>query len=137
MANMNKTLDKLVELLDEIEEELFKDGDIEVVFHGEVYTKASWRNYKAVVKNLQKRNKDNIKTSHTYLEKNRKYNSIMVRISQYRNKENKTEEDYKRIEELMKEREQYIIDKNRKNVEKAKKQLNKVIEQYENKERGV
>lgn len=127
MGFTKKKVRQLMKLLDDMEEDYF-GNNYKATIYGKTYLKTEWREYKEIVKVAIKEKDKLSKNSAKYLVKNKEYNRLMRRISYYRTKENKTENDYIQIEKLRKEIEQYLKEKEEKKEKQKLDKLKKIEE---------
>lgn len=136
---MKNKINEIINILDLLEEDIFHNDIGELC--GKTYTRDEWIKYKQTLKKILSNLNKQKKASTKYLNKNKEYNRKMRLISYYRNKQNKTEQDYLQIEKLRKELGQYLEYKEEKKEQKKQKQLKEMndalIKYNDYKERGV
>lgn len=133
-------LNAFQELLDDLEQELFSDSTKnmkeETIFYGKTYSRKDWHDMRAALERVKKIYAGGVKKSYKYIQKRKQYNNLLRGLYYYKNKENKTEEDYLKIEALQRELEENKA-KNAKEQEekKLKKALEGVDKMLEKKEK--
>lgn len=134
-----KVMRQFIRMLDNMEKHFFKDTDLPKIY-GKYYSRKDWHEYTEVIRIAMKDKKRLSKNSAKYLDKNKEYNRLMRRLSYYKNKENKTENDFIKIEELKKEVDNYIkqkqIKKEEKKLRDLKKEQDALINLIKNEDRG-
>lgn len=120
-------LKDLIELLDLLESNLF--GTKRKITIGEKsYYKYEWEEYKIILKKLLKSTKKQQNASAKYLTRNKEYNRKMRLLSYYRNKKNKTTKDYVKMENLKRDLDKYIKEKEEKKEQQQQRELKRVQE---------
>lgn len=127
------TFNKFIKLLEDMEEEFFEPDSREMYFHGIKYTKGEFQNYKTALKRTIQRYGEFTTNSATYLKRNPEYNRLMRKLSYYKTKKHKTENDFKQIEILQKEYDKWLDKKEEERIEKKKEQLDTLIERQKKK----
>lgn len=124
---MKDNIEDLIDTLDLLENYLF-DNKYKVDIGGRTYSKSGWREYKTTLEKVLKTIHKQQKASAKYLIKNKEYNRKMRLISYYRHKKNKTEQDYVQIEQLRRELETFLKEKEEKKEKQQEKELKEVQE---------
>lgn len=125
MASTKQLLDKFIVLMHDLENEEFKDGRHAMIYCGKQYTINDFRNMERAVRQVQKTYQVGVDKSSRYLKKNKEYNRTLRMINYYKIKKNKTIKDFEKLEELQKEFDRIVKERDEMKLENAK---NKVIQ---------
>ena len=127
MTNKQRILNEIIQMLNDLEVEVFKDSGVGY-FNGVEYKKSDWRNYIKVLESIKKKLTCGVKASASYLKENPEYNRIQRKLSYYNTKKNKKPVDYFQIELLQKQRKDFIIKKQAEEKKRKEKEMNRLID---------
>lgn len=142
MTRTTKNLKKLSVVLEGLEGDLFEKGENKMVYNGLEFSRSDWHNLQHSINQVIKVYEDNNRNSKEFLKTHKEYNRINRMINYYKNKDNKTERDFVRLERLQKKMEVQLdkLDEERKMNTKLKllqKQTQKEKRKYEQRERNI
>lgn len=124
---MKDNIKDLIDTLDLLENYLF--GSKTKIKIGErTYSKSGWREYKATLEKVLKTIHKQQNASAKYLTRNKEYNRKMRLLSYYRNKKNKTTKDYVKMENLKRDLDKYIKEKEENKEKQQQRELKRVQE---------
>lgn len=125
--SLKEELKEIIYVLNYIEKEKFK-GTYSAEICGRIYRRNDWRKYKntleKIIENIDKQKNASAK----YLTKNKEYNRKMRLLSYYRTKENKTTSDFIKMENLKRDLDNYLKEKEEKKEKQQEKELKEVQE---------
>ena len=128
----NEILDKLLTLITEIERDIWFDKTAKnVILYGVPCTKSDFANFKAVIEHCKGLYSNNIKASYTYIQNNKDYNRVTANLNYYKRKDDKTEKDYAKMEELLNRLEDIKKDRAEKKRKMIAKRLEKQLDKVE------
>lgn len=97
--NYKETMEKLKQFIKDFSNDSFVEHDY-IIFDNIKYTKVDFNKFITAINTSTKKRNKNSESSKRYIEKHRDYHNTLVRLQYYMNKENKSQHDYEKIEEL-------------------------------------
>ena len=125
--SLKEEIKEIIYVLNYIEKEKFK-GTYSAEICGRTYRRNDWRKYKITLEKIIENIDKQKNASSKYLTKNKEYNRKMRLLSYYRTKENKTTSDFVKMENLKRDLDKYIKDKEKKRELQQQKELKEVEE---------
>ena len=132
MSRTSKLFKDLKVVLEGLENDMFHEGENKMYYNGLEFTKSDWRNLQRGVDQVIKIYDGNNKSSQKFLKTHKEYNRTLRMINYYKNKPNKKERDFIRLEKLQKKMEKYL---DRIEDERKFKAKLKIMEQDREKEK--
>lgn len=103
MAGITKLSDKLIILLNDIEDAEFEPFSQSMFYGGVKYTREDFKNMRGAIEQVKTFYQNGVNKSTRYIQKNREYHNTIRKLSYYSNKKHKSDHDYVMIEKFTKQ----------------------------------